>query len=317
MEDGAESVEPLASVVEKIASAGELPPGESAVAGYLGRALPGAALLNLQQLSDRAGVSTATVTRFAKRLGYSGFKSFNAALRRHAHHHLQHPGDRLAAHHVNTAVTTDRDAQHPGDSDTLGRRAELVQKNVQATSVSVDPDALARVVDLLAQEARPLYLAAVASGHFVMAHFASLLAYLRGNTVLLGPGTDHWPHAVAGMPSDAVVLASSVDRDPAAIKALMLYADRRGATTVLISNAPAATTPWVQIHLEFNNTSDAVFRSRTPLLTVLEALLDGVAAAQDHGAHPEDQARGVLGGSPSRADDLEEMFALLGTHTPR
>lgn len=279
------------SVADLIANIGDLPPSEQAVGSYLSNNLPGAALLNLQQISARAGVSTATVTRFARRLGYSGFKEFNSALRSHAQLAMERPMDRMGS---------GRNMELP-ESTTLSRRFHLVAENTALTRDSLDPVALKRAVELISDESRPLYVGAIASGEFLMGHFASLAAYLRGNMVFLGGGTDHWPHTVAGMTHEAVVLVSSVDRCPTAIKALLTFARRRGATTIWVSNWPGASgSGAADINLRFHNHSDTVFRTRTSLLAVLELLLDSMAAR--------------LGTSTARAEDIEEMFALLNTH---
>ncbi len=270
------------TLLKRIASAPRLTPSERALAEFYEHSLPEAALLNLREVCQATAVSGATVARFARTLGYADFRDLSQSVRAELRSTLRHPGDRLS--HAHTVA------------DVLGTRLTQVRSDLDASLATLDPEVFDRVADLLSDERRPVYLAAVASGRPLLEHFAILASYLRGGVTVL-PGTDLWAHALAGMPAGSAVLASTVDRTPAPVDTLLRLARRRGATTVLLTNRhsnPLAAL--ADLTLLTSTRSDAVFRTRTPLLATLEALLDAMAQRCPHAAE--------------RAADVEEYFRL-------
>ena len=66
--------------LDRLASA-RLTARELDVARFYEDNLPGAALLNLEEVCRAVGVSSATVGRFARKLGYSDFRAMSRSLR--------------------------------------------------------------------------------------------------------------------------------------------------------------------------------------------------------------------------------------------
>ena len=250
--------------------------------------LPGAALLNLEEVCRAVGVSSATVGRFARKLGYSDFRAMSRSLRAGVREDLSLPVERLQRLHDGAASSP---------QSVLDRRVAAAQEVLSGCPSAIDAEAFARACTLVGDADRPLYLGAVATGRPLMQYFGLLLSYLRGGVVILD-GTDRWAHALAGLEADAVVLAATFDRHPAPVEALLHLAHQRGATSILLTNrrtgplVPLAdvllTTPLV--------TQEAMFRTRVATLVVLEAMLDAVAAER-----PE----------PHRAEAVEETFGLM------
>ena len=273
--------------LDRLASA-RLTARELDVARFYEDNLPGAALLNLEEICRAVGVSSATVGRFARKLGYSDFRATSRSLRIGVREELSSPVDRLRQMHDDAASSP---------RSVLEQRVGSAQEVLSGCSSAIDTEAFTRVCELVGDTDRPLYLGAVATGRPLMQYFGLLLSYLRGGVTILD-GTDHWAHALAGLEADAVVLVATFDRHPAPVEALLRLAGRRGATSILLTNrrtgplVPLAdillTTPLV--------TQEAMFRTRAATLVVLEAILDAVAAE-----HPEHL----------RAERVEETFALM------
>ena len=195
------------------------------------------------------------------------------------------------------------DGEDRAPESVLAHRIHLAQASLSASLASIDDSAFARACDLVADDDRPLYLGAVASGQPLLHHFFLLLAYLRRGVTLLD-GTDRWAHAAAGIGADSVVLAAAFDRSPAPVEGLLRLARRREATSILLTNRrTGALPPLADILLTTTSPAqDAMFRTRAATLVVLEALLDAVAVRR-----PSGQPR--RGG---RAEAIEEAFALFG-----
>ncbi|MDO4918340.1 MurR/RpiR family transcriptional regulator [Kocuria sp.] len=275
-------------VLRRSGQVGTLTSSEQSVAGFYARSLPGAAFMNLQQVASASGVSTASVTRFARKLGYEDFRGMAASLQGDARSVLERPGDRLG--------TT------PAADDRFSRAAA----DLQATAASLDTGSVHRGVELLADTTRPVLLAAVASGQPLVEHTGLLLSYLRGNVRVLG-GTDRWAHEIADLTARHVVLVTAYDRDPLPVLHLVERARSIGASTIAVTNV--ATSPLLssaEVPLRISTAPGTPFGSRVALLAALETLVDGVAAAQPEGRR--------------RADAIEQSFDALGIHpraTPR
>ena len=284
---------PDAPFLDRIASA-DLTARERDVARFYEDSLPSAALLNLEEVCRGVGVSSATVARFARKLGYADFRSMSRSLRAGIRQDLSLPVDRLRRLD---------DGEDRAPESVLAHRIHLAQASLSASLASIDDSAFARACDLVADDDRPLYLGAVASGQPLLHHFFLLLAYLRRGVTLLD-GTDRWAHAAAGIGADSVVLAAAFDRSPAPVEGLLRLARRREATSILLTNRrTGALPPLADILLTTTSPAqDAMFRTRAATLVVLEALLDAVAVRR-----PSGQPR--RGG---RAEAIEEAFALFG-----
>ncbi|MDO5627717.1 MAG: MurR/RpiR family transcriptional regulator [Mobilicoccus sp.] len=275
-------------VIRRYEDVAALPPAERAVADFYAASLPGAAFMNLRQVADAAGVSTASVTRFARRLGFTDFRDLTASLRDDARRVLERPGDRLGESRQRDTILDDR-----------FRRAS---EDLTTTHTLIDRRQFAAAVDLLADDTRPLVLGAVASGRPLLEHVGLLLEYVRGDVTVLR-GTDRWAHALAGLTARHVVLATAYDRDPLPILHLLDRARAAGATTITITNvAPSPLLTVADVALRLHTSPGTPFGSRVALLTTLEALVDGVALAR--------------GADRGRADAIEDTFAALDVHPP-
>ena len=276
-----------APLLDRVA-ASRLTPSGRRLARFYEDSLPGAALMNLQEVCEATGLSSATVVRFARALGYTGFKDMSQRLQAELRAGIDRPIDRL------------RRGRTPADGALVSRFARA-RADLDASLAALDPRAFETAADLLGDAGRPLYLGAVASGRPLLQHFALLASYLRGGVVVLA-GTDRWAHALSGMPPRAVLLASAFDRTPAMVEAVLELAGARGATRVLITNRRASPlTTHADVVLVISHGSDGVFRSRTALLATLEALLDAMAE------RCPDTRR--------RAGDIEEAFSLFRGYT--
>ena len=196
--------------LDRLASA-RLTARELDVARFYEDNLPGAALLNLEEICRAVGVSSATVGRFARKLGYSDFRTLSRSLRAGVREELSLPVERLRRMHDDAA---------PSPQSVLEQRVGSAQEVLSGCSSAIDTEAFTRACELVGDADRPLYLGAVATGRPLMQYFGLLLSYLRGGVTILD-GTDHWAHALAGLEADAVVLAATFDRHPAPVEALL------------------------------------------------------------------------------------------------
>lgn len=290
-----------APLFDRIRACPSLTPSERVVAGFYEDTYPGAALLRLDEVSAAAGVSTATVTRFARKIGYRDFRELHRELQSEVRARLDAPRRRLARAQETARGAASRTAADASTSD-IDARFAIATADLRATAARLDRSSFDRVVELLADDTRPLLLGAVASGQPLIDYFGLLLRYLRGGVTVLG-GVDRWAHALAGLPADAVVVAAAFDRYPVPVQRLLRFARAKGATTVLLTNRRSSPLTAEADHCLFvESHADPVFRSRVGLVFVFEALLDAVARRATSAS--------------DRATDVERFFALMGGYLP-
>lgn len=140
----------------------DLAPHQKRVADFFLEHMDLVALLPIQEVARRAGVSEATIVRFAQLLGYRGYKELKETLSAYLKERLSPTARyRLAI-------------AEKGDSpDVLKLASQNVISNIQETIKSIDPQAFAGTVDRIIA-ARRIYCI----GLELSAHLAQLMTYL-------------------------------------------------------------------------------------------------------------------------------------------
>lgn len=276
----------------RISNAGVLTSNEQKIAKFYLEKPADAALAKLHQVSEQAGVSPSSVTRFSARLGFESFRGLRESL---------------------IDVLT-QEARKP--VNTIGSGAEVssihafvghLQTEIRHSLVELEDPTVYRIAEALADTSHRVYLAAMFTGRPLMQYFGDLLSYIRADVEVLAE-PDRWAYQISSMKPDDVVLLSMVNRLPSQLVGLAQFARQRGATVIVLSNHrlwEQAFTADLEMTFEVNN-SDYSFTSRVPLLAVYELLLERVSDCVS-----EDQL--ALSGK-SNAQSIEEAFEILQTH---
>lgn len=277
---------------ELIARTPQLTSSEQKIARYYRQNFPEACWSKIDDVAQASAVSTASVTRFVRKVGFADFKEFSQKLSDVLSRDLKKPAQRLA-----------QLSEQPSDLSQVLR--ERVQ-GIAFTGEHLDTEQVERVSEVLADSHRTVYLAAVATGRPLLEYFGLMLSYVRGSVVML-EGPDRWAHQVTDLDSDSVVVISMVNRIPAQLVSLAQLAVARGATVVLVSNHSESTTmftPDYFLQIPEGNSS-GIFTSRASWMLVMDLLLENVAQV----------IKGHDGaGEALRAQRLEEGFQALGIH---
>src|SRR6202044_3179098 len=150
---------------------------ESKLANVLSQRYPEAALLSARSMALAADTSPASVTRFARKLGYEDFAQLRAELAVEMRARLTSPPKRLTV-------------DVPGRRKTAGALLRDViareKENLDATVAMIDERRLDAFSRRLAQDSRSLvYVAGSKKGRIVAGYFAMQLAQLRRGVQLL------------------------------------------------------------------------------------------------------------------------------------
>ena len=248
-----------------------LPRQQQLVAGYLVDHIQEVPFLSIPELADRSGASEATVVRFAKRVGYTGFSDLKVAL-------LEALRERVVS-----GKPTPELPQRSNELESLQAVARQETQNIQRTLEELDRDALRDVATAMFNSDHVYVF-----GLGISSHFADLLGYLLAQIGLRATtlSTRHSSPLEQLLPlrsTDLLVIFSMPPYSKPSLD-MLRHCRERGIPTLAITDkvtAPAANLADRALtvrtdNLLFTNAFGAV-------ATLLNALITEIAVRhQDH-----------------------------------
>lgn len=182
----------------------KLTPAEHRLAHALLSNYPVAGLSSITEFAKTARVSTPTALRLAKKLGFTGFPAFQAALRGEVQAQLQDP---IARHQ--------RWSKDAPDAHVLNRFAAAVMENLRGSLKLVDHRSFDRIADLIADLSHAVH---IVGGRITMPlaeYFHTHLHMIRPQVNLVPGQPAAWPQYLLNMKRADVLIAFDVRRyDP-------------------------------------------------------------------------------------------------------
>lgn len=230
---------------------------------------PFAGLETVAKFAARAGVSGPTVLRLVTKLGYSGYAQFQRELR-----------DELQAQ-VQSPLTKRPDS---GDEEVdrqlnfLENFGEAVSDNIRQTLESVHQSEFDAVVELLADEKRPLYLLGGRFTGAVATYFYQHLHTLRPNAQLITGHESSWRNHLLDVGRRHVLVVFDIRRYQHDVIGFAEDAARRGATVVLFTDQWLSPISGVARHmLTARVTVPSSWDSMIGMFLIVEALIARVS----------------------------------------
>jgi DNA-binding MurR/RpiR family transcriptional regulator len=265
------------------------------IADYVLRYPVRASAASIEDLSSAAAVSPATLSRFARTLGYAGFSEFRAAL-----------ADTLQAVLYPVEKLREGFARALPGAERAAEGLEATMSNMRATTEALTPEVLLGVTEKLILS-RDVYVMGFGLSSYLSGYLAhSLSPFLRsvihatdfggsevtaGRLMRIGYGDCLVAITLPRYSSDAVQFAS--------------FAKQRGAHVVAITDAPVSPiAPFADALLLAEAEHPLLSSCASATMLIVEALVSSVLASQ-----PENVARaealteaiaGYVIGKPSR-----------------
>ncbi|MER7499252.1 MurR/RpiR family transcriptional regulator [Nonomuraea pusilla] len=270
------------SVAERVrrgldaASAGERLVARTLLANY-----PAAGLETAARLAERSGVSAPTVVRFVARLGFSGYRAFQQALR-----------EEIEARRASPLTL----GQQIAEGSLRSTASRVYGQRLAETYAALSDPELERAVELISDPSRRVTSLGGRYSHL-------LAEYLDLHLRLLRPGTqvlDTRPEGMAAFCVDAgrkdVVVVFDYRRYQRDVVDFARQAHRRGAKVVLFTDpwlSPAAGAAELVIPARVEAPSP--FDSLVPAMALVETVIAGVTSrlGQDRLRRIEDLATDV------------------------
>ncbi|SFR12773.1 MurR/RpiR family transcriptional regulator [Poseidonocella sedimentorum] len=217
----------MARIVKELirAQAPNLTPAERQLADVLLRDYPAAGLQSVTRIAEAGKVSTPTVIRLARKLGFDGFTELQVALREEVSARMRTPIVKREAWPESAGAT------HP-----LHRFAEAVFDNLDETVARLDPVEFSAIAALLADPARALTLCGGRITRSNADYFFNHLQIIRPKVALLPPSTNVWPQYLLDIGPTSVVVLFDIRRYETELARLASAAKSEGATLVLFTD---------------------------------------------------------------------------------
>lgn len=259
---------------------------ERQLASILLQDYPMAGLQSITRLASAAGVSTPTVIRMARKLGFDGFPGLQEALREEASAQIRKPISKRDAWRANAS-----------EGHTLNQFAEAVSSNLRHTLERLDTAMFDEVSRLLADTARHIYIAGGRITRSNADYLFNHMQIIRPNVTHLSHSANVWPQYLLDMDRKAILILFDIRRYESDLLKLAKLARQRGCTIVLFSDqwgSPIAKTA----DYCFNALVEAPssWDSTIAIMLIVEALIAEIQTAR------WDDSKG-------RIEDLESMFS--------
>lgn len=265
----------------------DLTRSERQLASVLLQDYPMGGLQSITKLAAAAGVSTPTVIRMARKLGFDGFPDLQDALRDEVAEQIKKP---MSKREPWKAAAS---AEHP-----INRFADAVFANVRHTLDRIDTGVFDAVAQLLADPSRPIY---VVGGRITRSNADYLFNHLqiiRPNVTQLGNSANVWPQYLLDMDENAVLVVFDIRRYEAHLEKLAEIASSRGTRVVLFTDQWGSPIG-ERADYTFNALVEAPssWDSTIAIMLIAEALIAEVQTSR-------------WDESKERIEDLEAMFSL-------
>lgn len=181
-------------------------------------------LQSITRLAEDAGVSTPTVIRLARKLGFDGFPDLQNAIRDEVAARFREPLAKLDAwrgglrHHI------------------VSRFADAMAQNINRTLDRLDLAAFDQAAALLSDSGRRLFLLGGRITRSNAHYFYNHLQIIRPNVFLLDNSPSVWPQALLDMDDRSVLVVFDIRRYEADLARLAGIARGRGAETILFTD---------------------------------------------------------------------------------
>ena len=230
---------------------------------------PVSALGSITAVAEVSHVSTPTVARMARKLGFGGFPDLQAALR-----------DELKAKISNPITKHERWAENAPDTHILNRFADAAMSNMHQTLRQIDLDAFNDVTTLLCDKQRAVHTVGGRITRALADYFFTHMQMIRDDVTLIADNSNTWPHYIMSLKPGDVLVAFDIRRYERDFMRLAEMANERNVELVLFTDqwgSPAAKYASHTFHARIE--APSAWDSNVVILFIIEAVIAAVQTA--------------------------------------
>jgi DNA-binding MurR/RpiR family transcriptional regulator len=203
----------------------ELTRAERQLADALMQNYPLAGLESITALAEKAQVSTPTVARLVKKLGFAGYPEFQASLRAELEATISSP---IAKH--------ERWAESAPEAHILNRVAEAVTANLRRSLTRIDIAGFDAAAERLADTDHDVFIVGGRITRALADYLFTHLQVIRGGLTLIASNANTWPHYLLNMEEGDVLVVFDIRRYERDMLRLVEMARDRGVVVILFTD---------------------------------------------------------------------------------
>ncbi len=182
-------------------------------------------LQSINKLAKNVGISSPTVIRTARKLGFDGFPMLQDAIREEVAAQMKEPLAKLEASRA-----------HKGNDHIVSRFAEATAENINRTIERLDLRVFDKIVNLLSNVDQRLFLLGGRITRANAIYFFNHLQIIRPNVSLLDASPSVWPQSLLDMDKNSTLVIFDIRRYEKELEKLATLAKAQGATVVLFTD---------------------------------------------------------------------------------
>jgi len=261
---------------------------ERQVASILLTDYPVAGMQSITSLASQANVSTPTVVRLAKKLGFDGFSKMQEALKEEMAARIKKP---VSKH--DSWIDGSSSDQHIAH-----QFAEAVSANLHHTLERLDKNIFDSVADILGDDSRQIFLVGGRITRSNADYFYNHLQIIRPKVTLLSESSNVWPQHILDMDENSVLVIFDIRRYEKDLQKLAKLVNERGCTIILFTDQWGSP---IGKHTEY------CFKSLVEVPSSLDSTIAITFIVEALLAQIQNQSWEI---SRDRIEDLEAMFGV-------
>ena len=249
------------------------------VAQYIVDHLDEAAFQTAEALARRANTSSSTVVRFSQALGFEGFPELQQAAREEYRRTL--PAASAGSGPASPLFSLDQNEFEAA----IGADHVNVEETARKVSRTEVESAIEAIV-----EAPKILIAGTDQMAFFASYLRHLLALLDVRAEIVASPSQEALGRLSRIDDQTLVIGLSAGRPhPLIVRTMKLARHRKARSVAIVDATLSEVAKLAQIRLYYSSNSPTFVRSHTALLSVIQALADGVYARD--AAHHDDRIK--------------------------
>ena len=226
MNDGSGSLDNTHTIAELLRSQlNQFSHAEMKIVNHLLANYPMSGLVSITELSENCDVSSPTVMRSLKKIGYTSFTTFQKKLKEELQQTLSDP---ITKH--------DHWVSDAPESHVLNKVADTVTTNLRHSLNQINHEQFDAIVDLLAEQDRALHIVGGRITRSFACYLNTHLEVIRENVYLFPEAVALWPHHLLKIKPDDVLVVFDVRRYEQDLITTGNLAQSRGARIILFTD---------------------------------------------------------------------------------
>jgi DNA-binding MurR/RpiR family transcriptional regulator len=267
-------------------------PSELKIAEFLDHNRHMNAFETVASISQKVGVSKATVVRFISHMGYASFYDFRKKMREEISYKLESPLSRYLQR--KSDLTTNK-------ADIVGRYFSFIIQELEKTYSRIDPNTIEKIARLIMGGKGFLYIIGQRRSYGLAYLLWTLLKHLRSRVILLDNHASMLPDRLIDVTPEDLLIAITRRRHSKHTYLTAKHFAEQGAKIILFSDKTfTPLSHLAQLQLIAYADGPSIFDSLCPTMALLETIIFAILSMYKDGI-------------PERLQVTEKLFAEFET----